>query len=119
MTATASRTDVQCIQDSLGLKKCKHIIGNPNRKNIFYKKVFRTGKDMNSLQTILMPIARALLEQNIDYPVTIVYIPLRLFGFAYNLFEHVLGVAQYFPLGSPQSQQTDYLLSFMLPKRKK
>ena len=30
MTATASHTDIQCIQDSLGLKKCKHITGNPN-----------------------------------------------------------------------------------------
>ncbi|CAB3996160.1 Hypothetical predicted protein [Paramuricea clavata] len=34
MTATASRIDIQCIQDSLGLKKCKSIIGNPDRKNI-------------------------------------------------------------------------------------
>ena len=99
MTATASRTDIQCIQDSLGLKKCKHIIGNPNRKNIFY-------------------IARALLEQNIDYPVTIVYIPLRFCGFAYKLFEHVLGVAQYFPLGSPSIPANRLFAQFHAPQTK-
>ena len=118
MTATASRTDIQCIQDSLGLKKCKHIIGNPNRKNIFYNQVFRTGRDMNSLQAILMPIARALLEQNIDYPVTIVYIPLRFCGFAYKLFEHVLGVAQYFPLGSPSIPANRLFAQFHAPRTK-
>ena len=118
MTATASRADIQCIQDSLGLKKCKHIIGNPNRKNIFYKKVFRSGKDMDSLQAILIPIARALLEQNIDYPITIVYIPLRLCGFAYKLFEHVLGAAQYFPLGSPSIPANRLFAQFHAPQTK-
>ena len=97
MTATASRSDIQCIQDSLGLKNCKSIVGNPDRKNIFYKKTFRTGKDMDSTQAILIPIAKALLNQKTDYPVTIVYLPLRLCGFAYKIFEHVLGVEQYFP----------------------
>ena len=118
MTATASRADIQCIQYSLGLKKCKHIIGNPNRKNIFYKKVFRSGKDMDSLKAILIPIAKALLEQNIDYPVTIVYIPLRLCGFAYKLFEHVLGAAQYFPLGSPSIPANRLFAQFHAPQTK-
>lgn len=49
MTATASHTDIQCIQDSLGLKNCKSIIGNPDRKNIYYNKVFRTGHGIDPL----------------------------------------------------------------------
>ena len=32
MTATASHTDMQAIKDSLGLKKCRYIVANPDRK---------------------------------------------------------------------------------------
>lgn len=99
MTATASRTDIQCIQDSLGLEMCKCIIGYPDRKNTFYQKIFCAGKDMDSPQAIIMPIAKALLQQKIDYPLTIMYLTLRLSGFAYTIFEHVLGVEQYSPPG--------------------
>ena len=99
MTATASRSDMKCIQDSLGLKNCKHIVTNPDRKNICYKKIFRSGQDVDAIQSILIPIAKALQQKKIEYPLTIVYIPLRLCGFAYKLFEHVLGDEQYFPPG--------------------
>ena len=67
MTATASCTDIKCIQESLGLKKCKRIIANPDRKNIFYKKLFRHGQDVDANQAILMPIATGLLQEKIDY----------------------------------------------------
>ncbi|XP_028394542.1 putative ATP-dependent DNA helicase Q1 [Dendronephthya gigantea] len=100
MTATASHADVKCIKDSLGLKKCKNVIGNPDRKNIYYKKVLRTGHDVDTIESILMPIASDLLQQKIAYPLTIIYISLRLCGFAYKLFEHVLGIEQYFPSGA-------------------
>jgi superfamily II DNA helicase RecQ len=100
MTATATRNDIQCILNSLGLKKCKCIVANPDRKNITYKKIFCKGKDVDAIQSILIPIARGLLEEKIAYPLTIVYISLRLCGFAYKLFEHVLGNEQYFPPGS-------------------
>ena len=99
MTATASRSDMKCIQDSLGLKNCKHIVTNPDRKNICYKKIFRSGQDVDAIQSILIPIAKALQQKKIEYPLTIVYIPLRLCGFSYKLFEHVLGDEQYFPPG--------------------
>jgi superfamily II DNA helicase RecQ len=49
MTATASRTDMQCIVDSLGLKNCKCIVANPDRKNIIYKKIFREGQDFDAI----------------------------------------------------------------------
>ena len=40
MTATASNTDMSIIQESLGLKKCKLVVANPDRTNIYYDKVF-------------------------------------------------------------------------------
>ena len=100
MTATASRADMNGITDSLGLKNCKYIIGNSDRKNIYYQKVFRHGQDFDAIQSILMPIAKGLLEEKNEYPLTIVYVPLRLCGFAYKFFEYVLGIEQYFPVGS-------------------
>ena len=100
MTATASQTDFKCIQDLLGLKKCKCIIASPDRKNMFYKKLFRSGKDVDTITSILMPIVRNLLQYKSDYPLTIVYVTLRLCRFIYKLFEHVLGNEQYFPTGS-------------------
>ena len=61
--------------------------------------MFKKGQDVDVIQLILIPIARALLQEKIDYPLTIVYTPLRLCGFAYKLFEHILGMEQYFPPG--------------------
>ncbi len=108
MTATASRTDMQFIMDSLVLKNCKCIVANPNRKNITYKKVFGEGHDVDVIQLILLPIARDLLKEKMDYPLKIVYIPLRLCGFAYKLFEHILGTKQYFPPGTPRMVKHHY-----------
>ncbi len=44
---------MKCIQESLGLKKCKVVVAYPDRKNIYYEKVFRHGKDSDAIQTIL------------------------------------------------------------------
>ena len=61
------------------------------------EKVFRTGYNVDAIKSILMPIASSLLQQKIAYPLTIIYNSLHLCGFAYKLFEHVLGIDQYFP----------------------
>ena len=103
MTATASRTDMKYIQDSLGLKNCYQVVGNPDRSNITYQKLFRHGEDVDAIQLILMPIAKGLLLQKIEYLLTIICIPLKLCGFAYKLFEHILGKEQYY---APESAQT-------------
>ena len=39
--------DVMEIKDSLHLKNPLEVIGNPNRPNIFYEKVFRKGEDID------------------------------------------------------------------------
>jgi ATP-dependent DNA helicase RecQ len=101
MTATASRSDREAIKTSLGLRNCAEIIGNPDHQNITYYKQKRTGQDIDSLTAILSPMADRLLEEHINYPLTIVYLPLKWCGFAYKLFESVLGHSRYFPEGSP------------------
>ena len=115
MSATASRIDVQFIMDSLGLKNCKDIVANPDRENITYKKIFREGNDVDAIQCILIPIARDLLQEKIDYPPTIVYVPLRLCGFAYKLFEHILGINQYFPPGAASIPSNRLFAQFHAP----
>ena len=94
MTATANQKDIKVIQDSLGLKNCVSIVANPDRKNIFYEKILRRGQDIDLIQTNLMPIAKSLLEEKTGYPLTVIYITLRLCGFAYRFFESILGSAQ-------------------------
>ena len=116
MTATASKADIRCIQNSLGLKNCKSFIANPDRKNVFYEKVFRHGEDVDAIPSILEPIARDLLRKKIDYPLTIVYVPLKLGGFAYKLFEYVLGTEQYFPLGSATIPENRLFAQFQAPQ---
>ena len=115
MTATASHADMKFIQESLGLKNCK-VVGNPDRANVCYEKVFRQGDDAESIQTILMPNAKGLLHKNIDYPLTVIYISLKLCGFAYRLFEYVLENKQYFPVGSDKIPSNRLFAQFHAPQ---
>lgn len=68
-------------------------------KIFFYKKGFRRG-DVDFVKSILSTVAHDLLKNKTEYPLTVIYMPLRLCGFAYKLFEFVLGAQQYFPPGS-------------------
>ena len=100
LTATANKEDRKGIKESLGLKKCIEVIGKPDRRNIFYAKYFRKGQDIDSIEAILMPIAEHLLLLGTGYPITVIYLPLKWCGFAYKLFESVLGNDQYYPKNS-------------------
>ena len=100
MTATANLEDQEYIKNSLGLKRCMTVVGNPDRKNIFYEKIFRHGQEIDSVEGILYPIAQGLLKDKTDYPLTVIYIPLRWCGYAYKLFESLLGIGQYYPDGA-------------------
>ena len=92
MTATANLQDQEHIKDSLGLKS---VVGNPDRKNIYYEKYFRHGQKIDAVEGILYPIAKGLLKDKTDYPLTVIYIPLKWCGYAYKLFESLLGINQY------------------------
>ncbi|XP_028395621.1 ATP-dependent DNA helicase Q-like 3 [Dendronephthya gigantea] len=116
MTATASKSDRESIKKSLGLKECTEVIGNPDRRNITYKKHFRGQPDVDSIINILTPIAQDLLKAQKNYPLTIIYIPLKWCGFAYKLFESVLGSSQYFPKGSAPVPENRLFALFHSPQ---
>ena len=62
LTATASKADVQAIKDSLNMKKPLEMIGDPNRANIFYEKVFCKGDDIDFFKKLLKRMASKLKE---------------------------------------------------------
>lgn len=116
MTATASKNDREFIKKSLGLKACAEIVGNPDRTNIMYTKHFRGEPDADSLVRILSPIAQDLLKEQTNYPLTIIYFPLKWCGFAYKIFESVLGSSQYFPAGSMPVPENRLFAQFHSPQ---
>jgi hypothetical protein len=66
-----------------------------------------------------MPIAHDLLQLKLDYPLTIIYMPLRWCGFIYRLFESVLGVDQYYPPGSLALPKNRLFAQFHAPQTAK
>ena len=119
MTATASKSDREFIKGSLGLKTCAEVVGNPDRTNVMYTKHFRGEPDADSLVRILSPIAQDLLKEQTNYPLTIIYIPLKWCGFAYKIFESVLGSSQYFPAGSMPVPENRLFAQFHSPETQK
>ena len=119
MTATATRQDREDIKRLLGFKQCVDVVGNPDRKNIFYEKHFRVGSDMDSLISILTPMAKSLLHDQINYPLTIVYIPLKWCGFAYRSSNQYWAAKSIFLLVPWQYQRTVCLHNFIRHKQKK
>lgn len=97
LTATASKADVRAIKQSLNLKNPLEVVGNPNWPNIFYKKVFRKGEEVDFFEDILKPMTCDLKEKKVNYPTTIMYLPLRWCGFAFKFFERQLDDEQYYP----------------------
>jgi superfamily II DNA helicase RecQ len=118
MTATATKSDRESIKKILGIKECSEVVGNPDRKNIMYEKRFRVGTDVDCLMKILTPMAQDLLKEQIDYPLTIMYIPLKWCGFAYKIFESVLGSSQYYPTGSMPIPENRLFAQFHSPQTK-
>ena len=91
LTATASKRDLKAIKESLNLK-------NP------VEVAFRKGDDVDFFEEILKPIALGLKEKTVDYPITILYLPLRWCGFSFKFFEMLLGDDQYHSLQSPGNE---------------
>ena len=98
LTATAPPHILKRLKESLGLKaNCKVVNANPNRVNIYLDKKVRlsTHHGFASYDQILLPIAHDLAIQCEKYPMTIIYLKLKYCGYAYNLFERVLGDRQF------------------------
>lgn len=116
MTATANKNDRELIKKSLGLKTCAEVVGNPDRTNIMYEKHFRGDPDIDSLVRILTPVAKDLLREQTNYPLTVIYIPLKWCGFAYKIFESILGSNQYFPTGAMPIPENRLFAQFHSPQ---
>ena len=98
LTATAVLHLLKRLKKSLGLKaNCKVVNANPNRVNIYLDKKVQisTHYGIASYDQILLPIAHDLAIQCEKYPMTIIYLKLKYCGYAYNLFERVLGDRQF------------------------
>ncbi|XP_070535048.1 uncharacterized protein [Ptychodera flava] len=102
LTATATRKYEEGIISSLCLRNPVRIRENPDRPNIIYEKYQRLpnlrGKD--SYSAVLSPIAEDLKLRKLDFPLTFIYLPLEWCGYAYVLFDHILGKDQYQPINS-------------------
>ena len=87
LTATAGKEDILAIKASLNLKNPLEIVGNPNRPNIMYNKIFRKGDDVDFYEELLKPMTNNLKQSTVAYPLTILYLPLKWCGFAYKYFD--------------------------------
>lgn len=119
LTATATRSDREKIKSTLCLRKPTLIIGNLDRQNIFYAKVFREGNDSEAYIKILQPIAEDLLKHGTDHPLTLIYLPLTWCGRAFKLFEVILKEKQYFPEGGPFIPENRLFQQFHAPQTNK
>ena len=79
------------------MSNCFVVRISPDRENLFLDKKSRldTWHGVKSYEKILEPIAIQLLEDKKKYPITVIYLKLKYCGFAYRLFERVLGSKQY------------------------
>ena len=77
----------------LNQKKLKLVRELPNRPNIYLAKALGVmrRKNIDSHDTILIPIATELKAQRIKYPLTVTYLDLQWCGYAYRFFERILG----------------------------
>ncbi|XP_068761606.1 putative ATP-dependent DNA helicase Q1 [Montipora capricornis] len=114
LTATASKEDVIAIKESLNLKSPLKIIGNPNRPNIFYEKVFRKGEDIDFYDELLQPIACGLTKSTVEYPLTILYLPLKWCGFSYKYF--VSQQKQYYPSNAASLPENRLFAQYHAPQ---
>ena len=99
LTATAPvqmREELIC---TLHLEKPLVVVANLNRPNIFIEKKKRkpTSANEESFESILLPIAKELKESLIQFPLTIIYLPLKWCGYAFKLFLEELGDKSYVP----------------------
>ena len=97
LTATAPQSTIDAIIRGMQLEEVRVISVSPNRPNIYYQKSLRLSKSSGtaSYEKILRPIATDLKVQRLHYPLTVIYLDLQYCGYAYRLFETVLGEEQY------------------------
>lgn len=99
LTATAPQKLVQFLKENLQIKNSDVIVGNLDRCNIFICKEKRRSSTYGaeSFDDILIPIAEELKVKLTNYPLTVIYLPLKWCGYAFKLFLSVLEEKRYYP----------------------
>ncbi len=101
LTATAPKHLQEALTSSLLLNNPRKIVANLDRPNIFIHKEKRlpasTGEE--SFRSILLPIVNGLKDKLRQYPLTIIYLPLKWCGYAYKLFLDEMGEKSHIPPG--------------------
>lgn len=87
-----------------------------DRPNIFLEKYFRGNQDEEALLDILKPIEKELEQLKVNYPVTIIYLPLRWCGYSYRYLAYTLGKKQYFPEGADPIPQNRLFEQYHAPQ---
>ena len=79
------------------MHESKIICVNPNCKNIYLEKRLRQNHTygFKGYENILSPLAKNLMVQKQNFPMTIIYMKLKYCAFAYALFERILHDQQY------------------------
>ena len=100
LTATAPQKRIEYLKDNLHIKNPVVLRGNLDRSNIFICKEKRRPSSLgsDSYDDILVPIAEELKLKLNNYPLTLIYLPLKWCGYAYKLFLSILGERRYSPL---------------------
>ena len=96
-------------------------MANLDRPSIFLHKEKRkpSSTGVESFDAILNPIARDLKTKLIDYPLTLIYLPLKWCGYAFKLFLDILSDLSYYPENAEKKQRTAFLGSFTLHRQRK
>ncbi|XP_015774962.1 PREDICTED: probable Werner syndrome ATP-dependent helicase homolog 1 [Acropora digitifera] len=100
----------------MNLKKPLEVIASPNRENLFYENVFREGEDIDFFVKTLEPIAAELKEKKVDYPLTIFYLSLKWYGFAFKFLEKQLGRDPYYPTTSEALPENRLFAQYHAPQ---
>ena len=104
----------EALAKSLLLDNPRVIVANLDRPNIFIHKEKRLASSSGeeSFRSILLPIAKGLKNGLRQYPLTLIYLPLKWCGYAFNLFLDVVGEKSYFP-PEDKNPKIVFLPSFM------
>ncbi|CAB3991081.1 ATP-dependent DNA helicase Q1 [Paramuricea clavata] len=98
LTATAPLHIRETIVKSLLLYKPVFVVANLDRPNIYIRKEKRIWSNgSNSYNALLLPIAKDLKNSLREYPLTLIYLPLKWCGYAFKLFMDEIGEKSYFP----------------------
>ena len=115
LAVTATSTKSKALSNTLCLRKLKIVSVSPNRKNIFLSKFQRRPSlyGFDGVKDILLPIAKSLMIEKTNFPITVIYMKLEFCGKAYQFFDKHLGKEQY--VGNKKSPRTRLFNQFHSP----